>query len=716
MNDTAPHEHWLHNFGRALAFLRPHRRQLIIGLFAAVGVSLFYTFSVSSLIPVLKIIFAEHESLADWLYRTEAQHRLGVALPADLPEDPSGLEVANIRDVSPNTDKLTADDRIIAVGGTTGSSYEITRLIARHKDGATIDIRVVTTDGPTRSVTLTLRDNRPWWPLIPHITSVLPSGRTPGDRFRTLAVIMLTLVIINTLGAFCRFVNDGSIAIAVQRATHDLRRTLADHTLRLPLHWHSRQPAGDTLARFATDISKVEVGTRTLFGKVVREPLKALGVLALTLAIDWHMLVIGLVGLPIGVVCIRFFGRMVKRAQRRASQSWGRLLDHLGERLAGVRVVKAFNMQAAESRRFENEDRELTRAQTHIELVDAGSRPALEMIAVLAISAFILYGGARVFDRELEPSAFFGAVICLGGIFDPIRKMGNVMNRLHAADASAARIFEIIDLPLEEPPTAPTTQPTLPPLRESIEFEGVWFSYPSNPDRYVLADVNLSVQKGQVVAIVGPNGCGKTTLVSLLLRFFEPTRGCIRIDGQDIADVSLDSLRSQIGLVTQDAMVFSDSVRANIAYGANGVDEDAILHAARLAHVDEFARDLRVEDNGTVTTGYDARVSNRTLSGGQRQRIVLARAILRDPPILVLDEATSQVDAESERKIQEALHDVTQNRTTFIIAHRLSTIAQADLTVVFNNGRIVGLGRHDELRESCPFYVELVRTQLMPGA
>jgi subfamily B ATP-binding cassette protein MsbA len=391
-------------------------------------------------------------------------------------------------------------------------------------------------------------------------------------------------------------------------------------------------------------------------------------------------------------------------------------------------------MEGAEAERFEREGRVLTRAQTHIELVDAASNPVLEMLATLAISGFILYGGSRVFQHELEPHLLFGAVVCLGGIFDPLRKMGNVNNRLQAAEASARRLFEIMDLaeeghcetagkweggkgefppPILTPPAhAPTLPPAvLPPFRERIEFCDVTFAYPSNPERLVLDGIQLEVCRGQVVALVGGNGSGKTTLMSLLLRFFEPTRGRILLDGHDIAGVTLDSLRAQIGLVTQDAIIFSDTVRGNIAYGANGVSEEQVRRAATLAHVDDFIRDLRVEHDGATTHGYDARVSGRTLSGGQRQRIVLARAILRDPPILILDEATSQVDSESEQKIQQALEDVTRDRTTFIIAHRFSTIARADRIVVLDAGRIVAQGPHAELLASSPFYETLVRTQ-----
>lgn len=698
-----------------MRYMRPHRRPLVIGLLAAVGVSIFYTFSVSSIVPVLKIIFAEHETLVDWLHRSEAERRLGAVLAGDLPEDARGLTLVDVRPNSPLARELHAGERIVAIAGEPATSYQVMRRIALLPGNVLAGVRIVGSNDVARDVTLNLRPHGWWWNLAQRAAAWLPIGRTPADRFNMLVAIMGAVVVISLLGGVCRFVNEGLVATAVQRTMHDLRTALADHTLRLPVQWHSMQPAGDTLGRFATDINKVEVGLSTLFGKVTREPLKALGVLTLTVLIDWRMLVIAMLGLPIGVVAIRTFGRLVKRAQRRASESWGRLLDHLGERLSGIRVVKAYNMQDAESRRFADEGRVLTHAQTHIELVDAASNPVLETLASLAIAAFILYGGSRVFHHELEPQMLFGAVICLGGIFDPLRKMGNVMNRLQAAEASAQRLFEVFQTPAEETNAAAGGRP-LPPFQGEIEFRGVSFAYPSNPGRLVLDDVNLRVRKGQVVALVGANGSGKTTLMALLLRFFAPTRGQLLIDGHDIANVTLRSLRDQIGLVTQEAVVFSDTVRANIAYGANGVADADIRRAARLARAEDFVDCLRVEHNGRTTTGYDAQISGRTLSGGQRQRIVLARAILRDPPILILDEATSQVDSESERKIQEAMEDVMQNRTTFIIAHRFSTIARADLTVVLDAGRVVGVGRHEELAKTCPFYVTLVQTQFAQGA
>jgi ABC-type multidrug transport system fused ATPase/permease subunit len=707
---------WFPQFRRTLAYLRPHRRPLILGLVAALGVSAFYTFSVSSIIPLLKVIFADHETLSDWLYRVETERRLGADIAADLPDDPAGLVVASVRPDSPNADVLADHDRIVSVAGQTPGSYALMRRLGDHREQTIGGVVVQSAGGAPQPVELRLRPYRWWSGALRGVAALLPAGKDAHSRLRTLAIVMAALVTITLVGGLCRLANEGLIALAVQRGLHDLRSELAEHVLRLPMAWHGAQPPGDTLGRFATDINKVEVGLTTLFGRAVREPLKAAGVLAVTLAIDWRLLFVAVLGLPIGLLVMAGFGRLVKRAQKRASESWGRMLDHLGERIAGIRVVKAYGTQATEGRRFEREGRTLTRAQTHIEFVDAATKPALEVLAMVAVAAFVVYGASRVFSQHLEPHLFFAAVVCLAGVFDPIRKLGKVNNRMQAAEASARRLLELRDQAAEEPAERLGGLVDLPRFADTIEFRDVSFAYPSHADKLVLAGINLQVRKGQVVALVGPNGSGKTTLMALLLRFYQPTRGRILIDGRDIAEASLRSLRVQIGLVTQDAVIFSDTMRANIAYGADGaVDEAAIQQAARRAYIDDFIQGLRVTHDGRETQGYDAVVSARSLSGGQRQRIALARAILRDPPILILDEATSQVDSESERKIQQALEDVTRDRTTFVIAHRFSTIARADVTVVLNEGRIVAYGRHAELLQTCPFYVNLCETQFANG-
>lgn len=695
---------WLGNFRRALGYLWPHWRPLVLGLVAAVGVSVFYTSSLSSIVPALKIIFADHETLADWLARTEASRRLGIVLTGDVPDDRDGLRISGVRPDSINENNLSADYRIIALGGEPHSAYALTSKLAQA-EGQQIVATIITADDAEIEITLQLAPARSWWALA-HSTA----NQLPVDRFNALLVLLGVIIVIVTLGAACRFINEALVAVAVQRAMHDMRCNLADHVLHLPVPWHTARPVGDTLGRFSNDLAQTERGIWTVFSKTVREPLKAVGVLGLTLVLDWRVLVVAVAGLPIAALLIKTFGTLVKRAQKRASKSWGVLLDHLDERLSGIRVVKAYNMEDAESQRFRNEGNRLRKAQTNIEVADAAIKPLLETLAMLAVAGFILYGGSRVFSQQVERDVFFAAVVCLAGMFDPVRKLGNVNNRVQAADAAVGRVFEVLDTPAEAHVIKTETSKKKPTFDRALAIENLSFNYPGNEEP-VLQNINLTVQQGQFVAVVGPNGSGKTTLVSLLMRFFEPTSGAIKLDGVDIREFDLPALRRQFGLVTQDAVIFSGPVRDNIAYGANGVGAEAVERAAGQAHLDEFLDNLSRERDGEVASGLDAQINARDVSGGQRQRIALARAILYDPPILILDEATSQVDAEAEHKIQEALAEITADRTTIVIAHRFSTIRRADHIVVLNQGQIVNQGSHEKLINHCPIYTGLYQTQ-----
>jgi subfamily B ATP-binding cassette protein MsbA len=328
----------------------------------------------------------------------------------------------------------------------------------------------------------------------------------------------------------------------------------------------------------------------------------------------------------------------------------------------------------------------------------------LEVIAVLAMMGVATWLGAEVVHDRIEPDEFFSLLFVLGMMFQPLRSVGDLYGRVQRSAAGAQRIFSVLDAPPEEEVLDGAVD--LPPLRESIEFRGVTFTYP-NTTVPALNHVNLSVARGEVVAIVGRNGSGKTTLMNLLLRFYDPQEGEILLDGRDIRRATLRSLRKQFSLVTQDAVVFAASMADNITYGARDAAETDVVAAARRAYADEF---IRAMPNGYATISGDR---GMTLSGGQRQRLSIARAIFRDAPILIFDEATSQIDAESEAKIQTVLKDVATDRTTFVIAHRLSTIRVADRIVLLDEGQVVDTGTHEELLKRCPLYGVLCRTQLV---
>jgi len=709
---------FLPHFRRSLDFVWPHKRLIVVSCVAVVGISVFYTASISSIAPFLKILFAQYETMADWVYRSHTSHRLHATIPPDVGRDPqtgrslkSGILLTDVDERSPISHLAQGGDRILKIDGKTGDHYEMLRILSSVPNGREIPIVIEAASGQQKQGTCVPRDAKRYTVYLAKLANYLPADRDPASKIRTLAIIMGLLVIVEILGGFCRFFQEYMENVIGNRALIDIRTKGYANMLRLPMAWFSRQQAGDTLSRFARDSTIVEVGISTLFGKVLREPFKAVGVLIFAAMVSPYLLiVIGLIT-PIAAVAIRKLGKVIRRAQKRALIAWGGLVDMLEEKIAGIRIVKGYHMERREALTFFRQHRQLMKQQLKIAMIDAAVSPILEVLGMLAVGSISVAGGYLVFRGRLDAEMFFALVACIAGMFDPIRKLANVNNRLQTADAAAQRLFEIIDMAPEEVADGRTVLPPLPEIRESIEFRNLTFAYPANPDKPVLVDVNLKVRAGEIVAIVGPNGSGKTTLCSLLMRFYQPDRGQILIDGVDIATISVGSLRGQIGLVTQDTVIFTDTAKANIAYGQREATDEQILSAARTAYADEFIRELRSEQGKEVRTGYEAIISDRSLSGGQKQRIAIARAVLRDPKILVFDEATSQIDSDSEMKIQRALHKIMHGRTTFVIAHRFSTINQAQRIVVMDAGRIVAVGTHETLVESCPLYRTLYETQ-----
>jgi ABC-type multidrug transport system fused ATPase/permease subunit len=539
----------------------------------------------------------------------------------------------------------------------------------------------------------------------------------------TLVIILCVVLVIGILGAVCRFFGEYLISLVAGRTIVALRRRMYARVLKLPVSYFATHGISDTVSRFVQDSQDIYRGVNFVFAKTLREPLKALFVFIVAMIIDWHITLITVIAAPVGGLLIRQFGRMIRKANRRLLEGYGRMLGALEGALTGIRVVKAYTMEAYERRHLHSVDQQMLKQQLKIARVEALSSPVFETIGRIVGTLAILYIAHLMFEGSMYPAKFGTLAACMAGMFDPLRKMSSFYNRIQRANAAVDRVFEVIDLPDES--AGLERQPALPALTETIELRDVRYTYPGG-ESPALDGINLVIRRGERVAFVGPNGSGKTTLLSLLMRFFEPDTGAVLFDGRDVREHSITSLRKQMSLITQDTVIFADTLANNIAYGDERLlrrivlrrrhpqreysldsDEQRIIDAAKAAYADEFIREK--------PDGYDTPVGEHgaTLSGGQKQRIAIARAILRNAPIFIFDEATSQIDTESEQKIHDAVEKFLEDRTALIIAHRMSTIRQADRIVVMDRGRIVDTGRHEELIKRCELYQTLCGTQLV---
>ncbi|MFH0963242.1 MAG: ABC transporter ATP-binding protein [Planctomycetota bacterium] len=530
---------------------------------------------------------------------------------------------------------------------------------------------------------------------------LLPEAFRSSPFVALIAICVLLVLLELVQGAF-RFIQDYCAAHVGCSVVRDLTSDLHGNVVAQDLEFFQRQGVGPLLSRFSNDMAAINAGIRTFFGKALREPLRAAVVVALCLRVSWQLtIVFPFIFLPVTAI-ITYFGRLVRRATKEALQTSSRMMTMLEEVFRGVRIVKVFCMEGYERERFDDANRRLFRKRMSVERADAAVRPAVEILTVIGAAAVLVVGAYLVLTlRVMSAALLLTFYILMASLLDSLRKLSNVNNNLQGCLAGARRVFDFMD-------TAPaiTDAPdpaTAGPLKGELTFEGVSFAYGDGP--LVLRDVTFRVRPGQCVALVGHSGAGKTTLANLIPRLYDPARGRILYDGLDLRSLKLSSLRSRIGMVTQETVLFNDTVAQNIAYGTAGASRDAIVAAARRANAHPFIEGL--------AAGYDTRLGEEGVdfSGGQRQRIAIARAVLRDPDILIFDEAMSALDSESERAVHEALEEFAKGRTTFVIAHRLSTIMRADMVVVLRSGRIETIGAHEELLRSSPTYRVLYATQ-----
>jgi subfamily B ATP-binding cassette protein MsbA len=474
-----------------------------------------------------------------------------------------------------------------------------------------------------------------------------------------------------------------------QRVVRDLRNQLFKHILDQSAAFFSRRSTGQLMSRITNDVSQVQQAVSETVGDLLREGLALFGYAALLFYWDHNLALVCVTGAPVVIYPLVRLGQRVRRSSRRSQEELEHLSHLAAEAFAGHRIVKAFGAEAHESRRFSRAAQLLYRTNLKITSTVALLPPLMEFLGGLAVVALIWYGSQRIGGGETSQGTFLGFIFAAFMMYTPIKKLSRVNTNLQQAMAASERIFHLLDRHTEVKEREGAKP--LQPLRRSVEFRNVAFAYDDDSATPILRDVSFRVGAGQVVAIVGLSGAGKTTLVNLIPRFYDVTGGAVLIDDVDVRDVTLRSLRAQVGIVTQETVLFDETIALNIAYGSPNARPEDIQAAAQAAHAHEFVLEQ--------PQGYETRIGERgqKLSGGQRQRIAIARALLKNSPILILDEATSALDAESEQLVQDALANLMRNRTAFVIAHRLSTVRRADVIVALERGQVAEIGRHDEL-------------------
>jgi subfamily B ATP-binding cassette protein MsbA len=470
------------------------------------------------------------------------------------------------------------------------------------------------------------------------------------------------------------------------RIVADLREKLYNHLQTLPLSFFTKTPTGILISRITNDVNMIQMSVSNAVTGLIKDIFTILGLTGVVFLRNWKLAILAFIIFPLAIFPIKEFGKRLRKFSRKSLQRIGSITTFLHETISGNRIVKAFNMEEYEKRRFAEENDRFFKINLKRVRIRAFSHPLMELLGGIGVAVIIWVGGYSVLRGELTPGTFFSFMAAIFMLYAPIRELNRVNMEIQEGLAAATRVFELLD-------TVPDIKDEegaipLPPIQKGVTFQNVFFKY---DEEIVLKDISLHVKVGEVVALVGMSGAGKTSLVNLLPRFYEVERGQILIDDYDIRKVTLKSLRDQIGLVTQQTILFNDTVRNNIAYGSLKCSDQEIIEAARAANAHDFIQRL--------PKGYDTIIGEQgvKLSGGERQRISIARALLKNAPILILDEATSSLDSDSEAEVQKALEELMKRRTVFVIAHRLSTIRNAHRIVVISEGKIVEEGTHEEL-------------------
>lgn len=549
-----------------------------------------------------------------------------------------------------------------------------------------------------------------WAPKLPQgLIDSLPQG-----EFNAVVWIVVGLGFLTIFGALCNFLHAYLSLTIISRTIASIRRETFRRVIHLPLKTVLSEGPSDLVSRIVYDSAQLGAGFNALLSRAIAQATKGLVAALTAFYLDWRLAGAALIVAPIVIIIIRRLGKRIRRASKRALASQSGLYQSAAEVLSGLRVMKVHAAERYEAGRFHRINRDVVGQEFRVRTARALASPLVETIAIIVLGSLALVAVKAILDGHLDRGTSLLVLAALGAAAAQIKPLTGFMNDIQQASAAASRLDGLLRLPVE--PGHSSTLPKLPRPENTIAFDDVALTY-AGASQPALRGVSLTIRHGMTVAFVGPNGCGKTTLLSLIPRLFDPDTGRVLIDGRDIADFNIRSLRKHIGVVTQETVLFRGSIDHNIAYGAEQATPEGIRDAARKARADEF---IVAKPGGYA---FEVGEQGSGLSGGQRQRIAIARAILRNPAILILDEATSMIDAESEAKIAEAIAEFvsTSNgsatarsggRTCLIVAHRLSTVVAADLIVVMDQGRIIDQGTHKELLTRCAVYQSLVRNQL----
>ncbi len=539
--------------------------------------------------------------------------------------------------------------------------------------------------------------------LVSQVKPIFDDALFAGLRVKELSEVILILYLVKGL---CSYFSTTLVAEVGQHAVTDLRNGLYEHILKQSFAFLGRSTTGSLMSHITTDVEKIQAAVSELAGDLLKEGLTVLGLLVVLFWMDWRLALFSMVGLPLVVYPLVRLGQRLRTSNETSLRRWKDISEILQETISGFRVVKAFGMERFEIARFRRAASRLLSINMKITRTTAVLPPLMEGLGGVALVAALLYGSWAIKERLITTGAFVTFLTALFAMYTPIKRLSRVNATLQAALAAGHRVLEVLDRHDELPEAEGAV--ALPRMQDGIEYRNVGFRY-ADAHGTILRDVSFTARAGEVVAIVGTSGAGKTTLVNLLPRFYDVSEGAVLVDGVDVRTATLTTLRAQIGLVTQETVLFNDTVRANIAYGMSDVEEARVEAAARAAFAHDFILDL--------PRRYDTVIGERgsRLSGGQKQRIAIARAILKDPPILILDEATSALDTESERLVQSALANLMRGRTTLVIAHRLTTVRDADRIIVLDGGEVREVGRHEELlRQPGGLYSRLHDLQFSP--